>query len=48
VASGDTLSGIAARFYGDANKWPTIFEANRHQIQDPNRIFVGQVLRIPQ
>jgi len=48
VASGDTLSSIAARYYGDANKWPRIFEANRHQIQDPNHIFVGQVLRIPQ
>ena len=48
VASGDTLSSIAARYYGDASKWPRIFEANRHQIQDPNRIFVGQVLRVPQ
>jgi LysM domain len=37
----------AARYYGDANKCLTIFEANRLQIQDPNRIFAGQVLRIP-
>lgn len=48
VASGDTLSSIAAKYYGDANRWPRIFEANRHQIQDPDLIFVGQVLRIPQ
>jgi nucleoid-associated protein YgaU len=48
VASGDTLSAIAQKYYGDASKWPIIFEANRHQIQDPDRIFPGQVLRIPQ
>ena len=48
VAGGDTLSGIAQKFYRDANLWPRIFEANRNQIQDPNHIFPGQVLRIPQ
>lgn len=48
VAAGDTLSGIAQKYYGNASKWPIIFEANRHQIQDPDRIFTGQVLRIPQ
>jgi len=48
VVSGDTLSGIANRFYGDATRWPIIFEANRNQLQDPNHIFPGQVLRIPQ
>lgn len=48
VASGDTLSGIAEKYYNDANRWPILFEANRYQIQDPNRIFPGQVLRIPQ
>jgi nucleoid-associated protein YgaU len=48
VVSGDTLSGIADRYYGDANRWPIIFEANRHQLQDPDHIFPGQVLRIPQ
>jgi nucleoid-associated protein YgaU len=48
VVRGDTLSGIATKFYNDANKWPRIFEANRHQIHDPNRIFPGQVLRSPQ
>ncbi len=48
VVAGDTLSGIATKYYGDASKWPIIFEANRNEIQDPDRIFAGQVLRIPQ
>ena len=48
VVSGDSLSGIAEKYYNDASRWPIIFEANRYQIQDPNRIFPGQVLRIPQ
>jgi nucleoid-associated protein YgaU len=48
VAGGDSLSSIAAKYYGDATKWPVIYEANRSQIQDPDRISVGQVLRIPQ
>jgi nucleoid-associated protein YgaU len=48
VVSGDTLSGIALRFYGDGNLWPRIFEANWDRISNPNLIFPGQVLRIPQ
>jgi nucleoid-associated protein YgaU len=48
VVGGDTLSGIAQKYYGDANRWPIVFEANRHQLQDPDHIFPGQVLRIPQ
>ena len=48
VVSGDTLSGIAQQWYGDPNQWPRIFEANRNQISNPNLIFPGQVLRIPQ
>lgn len=48
VAAGDTLSGVALQFYGDAALWPRIFEANLHQIADPDLIFPGQVLRIPQ
>jgi LysM repeat protein len=48
VVSGDTLSNVARKYYGDASKWTVIFEANRNQIQDPNRIYAGQVLRIPQ
>ncbi|KAF1689410.1 LysM peptidoglycan-binding domain-containing protein [Pseudoxanthomonas taiwanensis] len=47
VQKGDSLSKIAKRFYGDANAWPRIFEANRDQISDPDRIHPGQVLRIP-
>lgn len=48
VVKGETLSGIAKHWYDDASKYPRIFEANRDQITDPNKIFVGQVLRIPQ
>lgn len=47
VVSGDTLSGIAQRFYGAASRWPAIFEANRDKLSDPDKIFPGQVLRIP-
>ena len=47
VVAGDTLSKIAKRHYGDANLWSRIFEANRDQLNDPDRIFPGQVLRIP-
>src|SRR5579859_669770 len=46
VAAGDTLSEIAMRFYGDENKWPMIFDANRSSISNPNRILSGQVLTI--
>jgi nucleoid-associated protein YgaU len=48
VAPGQSLSSIAAQYYGNANLWPRLFEANRNTILDPNRIFVGQVLRVPQ
>jgi nucleoid-associated protein YgaU len=48
VVAGDTLSGIAQQWYGDASLWPRLFEANRHQLTDPDLILVGQVLRIPQ
>ena len=47
VAKGDTLSHIAKVQYGKASKWQAIFEANRDQIDDPDRIFPGQVLKIP-
>jgi len=47
VVSGDTLSKIAKRFYGDANAYMKIFEANKDQLKDPNMIGVGQKLRIP-
>jgi uncharacterized protein YidB (DUF937 family) len=47
VVSGDTLSKIAKQFYGDANSWKRIFDANREVLNNPDRIFPGQVLRIP-
>jgi nucleoid-associated protein YgaU len=47
VKKGDTLSKIAKEFYGDASLYPQIFEANRDHLTDPNKIRVGQKLRIP-
>jgi len=47
VVAGDSLSKIAKRFYGDANKWQRIFEANRDTIKNPDLIHPGQVLKIP-
>ena len=47
VKSGDTLGKIAAAHYGDAGKYTTIFEANQPMLKDPNKIFLGQSLRIP-
>ena len=47
VVAGDTLSHIAQRHYGNANRWPAIFEANRDKLSDPDKIFPGQVLRLP-
>ena len=47
VAKGDTLSKIAREHYGKASRWPLIFEANRDQLDNPDRIKPGQVLRIP-
>jgi nucleoid-associated protein YgaU len=47
VKSGDTLSGIAKHFYGNANAYMKIFEANKDQLSDPNKIKPGQVLKIP-
>ena len=47
VQKGDTLSAIAKEHYGDAMKYPAIFEANRPMLTDPDLIYPGQVLRIP-
>ncbi len=47
VVKGDTLWAIAKARLGDGNRYPEIFEANRPMLSDPNKIFVGQVLRIP-
>ena len=48
VKSGDTLSKIAKEHLGDANAYMEIFNANRDQLEDPNKIKPGQVLKIPQ
>jgi nucleoid-associated protein YgaU len=47
VVSGDTLSKIAKRFYGNANDYHQIFNANRDQLSDPDKIRVGQELKLP-
>lgn len=47
VQSGDTLSGIAQAQYGDASRYPVIFEANQPMLENPDLIYPGQVLRIP-
>jgi nucleoid-associated protein YgaU len=47
VVSGDNLSKIAKQHYGDANKYPVIFDANKPMLTHPDKIYPGQVLRIP-
>jgi nucleoid-associated protein YgaU len=47
VQSGDTLGKIAKIFYGNAMKYPVIFEANKPMLTHPDKIYPGQVLRIP-
>lgn len=47
VQRGDTLSKIAREHYHDASKYPMIFEANRPMLQDPDKIYPGQTLRLP-
>ena len=47
VKAGDTLSSIAKAHLGSANAYPKIFEANRDQLTDPDKIMPGQVLKIP-
>ena len=47
VQSGDSLSKIAKQVYGDAMKWKALFEANREVIKDPDLIYPGQKIRIP-
>ncbi|KQM54663.1 peptidoglycan-binding protein LysM [Pseudomonas sp. Leaf15] len=48
VEKGDTLSAISKRVYGDANKYQKIFEANKPLLSHPDKIYPGQVLRIPE
>jgi len=47
IKSGDTLWAIASKFLGNGSKYPEIFEANREVIEDPDKIFPGQKIRIP-
>ena len=47
VAEGESLSKIAVKYYGDASLYTQIFEANKDILKDPNKIRVGQKLRIP-
>ncbi len=48
VEKGDTLSKIAKEYYGDMMKYPAIFEANKPMLTHPDKIYPGQVLRIPE
>jgi nucleoid-associated protein YgaU len=48
VKPGDSLSKIAKHAYGDANAWKRIFDANTDILKDPNKIFPGQKLKVPQ
>jgi nucleoid-associated protein YgaU len=48
VEKGDTLGGIAKKFYGNAGKYPVIFEANKPMLKNPDLIYPGQSLRIPE
>ena len=48
VVEGDTLSGIAKRLYGEASRWKRIYDANRDVIDDPDLIYPGQNLKIPE
>lgn len=48
IQSGDTLSAIAKRHYGNANEWPKIYEANRNVIKDPDKIYPGQKITLPE
>ena len=47
VQKGDTLSAISKKYYGDANKYNAIFEANKPMLTHPDKIYPGQKLRIP-
>lgn len=47
VVKGDTLGKIAKQYYGNAMKYPLIFDANKPMLSDPDKIYPGQVLRIP-
>ena len=48
MVKGDTLSAIAKKMYGSADKYQAIFEANKPMLKDPDKIYPGQVLRVPE
>lgn len=48
IKSGDSLSKIAKEVYGDVNKWQALFDANREVIKDPDLIYPGQIILIPE
>lgn len=48
VQPGDSLSKISRQFYGDANKYMKIFEANKDKLADPDKVRAGMELVIPQ
>jgi nucleoid-associated protein YgaU len=48
VEKGDSLSKIAKRVYGKASRWREIYELNKDNIKDPDLIYPGQVLRLPE
>ncbi len=47
IEKGDSLSKIAKAHMGDANKWRELFEANKEVVEDPDKIYPGQQIRIP-
>ena len=47
VEADDTLSAMAQKYYGNSMKYPVIFEANKPMLSDPDKIYPGQVLRVP-
>lgn len=48
VVKGDTLSKLAKQYYGNANQWKRIYEANQDAIKNPDLIYPGQTLKIPE
>jgi len=48
VVKGDSLSKIAKQLYGDAGKWHQIYDANKDTVKNPDLIYPGQVLKIPE
>jgi nucleoid-associated protein YgaU len=48
VVKGDSLSKIAKQFYGNANQWKRIYEANKDVIKNPDLIYPGQTFKIPE